>query len=136
MTQKKKDSLLGRPRAKHKGHKIVCDAPLQVKDFLNEYLFSNTEYKRLTDLFNASFVFYINSNMSLTQSDIYRFESLPGKTRNNFSFYLSEDSFFKLQLLAKASLRDVKSQALHFVYSVYKYLSEDPFDSFSLIGEK
>jgi hypothetical protein len=127
MTENRKTK--GRPRAKHKGHKIVCDTPTQVKDCLNEFLVTRTEYKRLTDLFNAYFIFYINNNFSLSQSDIYRYESLPGKTRNNFSFYLSEDAFIKLQSLAKANLRDVKSQALHFVYSVYKYLSEDPFES-------
>jgi len=131
MTDDKK--TLGRPRAKHKGHKIVCDTPSPVKICLNDFLVTKTEYKRLTDLFNAYFVFYINSNFTLSQADIFRYESLPGKTRNNFSFYLTEDSFYKLQLLAKANLRDVKSQALHFVYSVYKYLSEDPFDTFTLV---
>jgi hypothetical protein len=125
------NKILGRPRGKHIGRKIVCDTPSQVRDCLNDFLINNTEYKRLTDLFNAYFVFYINSNFALSQADIFRYESLPGKTRNNFSFYLSEDSYFKLQSLAKANLRDVKSQALHFVYSIYKYLSEDPFNSSS-----
>jgi len=125
-----KNKTLGRPRAKHKGRKIVCDTPTAVKDCLNDFLVNNTEYKRLTDLFNAYFIFYINSNFDLKIKDIYNYERLPGKTRNNFSFYLSEDSYIRLQSLAKANLRDVKSQALHFVYSVYKYLSEDSFRSF------
>ncbi len=109
---------------KHAGKKLVCDVPQDVIDKLNNFWVSSTEYKNLSSLLSSYFFFYINMNDFLTPSNILIYEDLPGKNRNNFSFYLSVDNYTKLSLLAKSNLRSTKNQATHFVYSIYKYINE------------
>ena len=132
----KKEKIVRTEKVHVLERKIVCDVPREVIVFYNDFLWASTDFKSLTMFFNAYFYFYINTPPAISASDILVYESLPGKTRNNFSFYLKRDSYIKLELMAKANLRTVKHQSLHFIYSVYKYLTFDPFKNKTFNLEK
>jgi hypothetical protein len=110
-----------------KGRKIVCDVPREIINFMDDYILRKTDFTTLTAYYNCVFSFYINELFKVTPSDILRYEGMPGKTRNNFSFYLKDEHYYKLETLAVANLRSVKDQSLHYIYSVYKYLKVDQF---------
>lgn len=107
------------------GKKVVVnvssDIILCISNFQKDY----TDFTSLTSLLNSYYIFYLANPNFLTSSDILLFNQLPGKSRNNFSFYLSSDNFSKLTLLAESNLRSVKDQGLHMVYTIYKYIRDN-----------
>lgn len=108
--------------AKHQAKKIVCDIPLTIINVINEFRISNTEFSNNSQFFNSYFIFYLSIMDKVPSSQFLLFSQMPDKSRNNFSFYLNIATFQRLELLSAASLRDIKNQATHMVFSIYFYI--------------
>ena len=113
--------------AKHTGRKIVCDIPQEIIDGINEYRVGHTEFANNSQFFNSYFLLYLSIMHKIPSSIILLYSQFPNASRNNFSFYLDEETYLKFELLADSNLRPVKNQATHMVYSIFYYISSQHF---------
>lgn len=104
--------------------KLVCDIPQKISIELENYRVTKTRYKTLSSMIQAFFPLYLNEHSNLSISKIALYQSWDSG-KNNFSYYLTQTKYNQLEQLAKAHIRSDKAQAIHFIYFIYTYISNN-----------